>query len=89
MLNPSIPPAAVQRARELADQALDSIARKIAAGAPFFATYTGDLLEISQEWRRTLDERTSRLALELAADDVAIRTRVQTLRAERKSFWRL
>ena len=88
-LSRGIPPAMVQRAREEASASHDRIASKVAAGAPFFETYTTEVLESARDWRQRFDERTAELILDFAANDVAVRARIKARMAERKSIWRL
>ena len=87
-------PETQARAKAMADEAHDRIAHQVGVkGAPFSKTYSNEVAASAGAWRQALhvDDETYHCALQYASDSVALRAKIEALRAKhskRWAFWR-
>jgi hypothetical protein len=82
------------RAKAMADETHDRIAHQVGIkGALFSKTYANEVAASAEAWRqsRHVDDETYYCALQYASDSVALRAKIEGLRAKhskRWAFWR-
>ena len=87
-------PTARDRAKAMADELHNRIAYKVGVkGAPFSETYSSEVAATAGAWRQSphVDDETYHCAVQYASDSVALRAKIEGLRAKhskRWAFWR-